>query len=127
MFDTSEFGEVPNIDEVGGRFGAASVVLVPSDGGVNGDKDAFAFWVAAFCLASAASFRAAAAACRSSSVLLTLLAGVVKLPSESEALDEELVTSDVPKNVENASVTGSCGFALFDMPLVASNFKFFGV
>ena len=70
------------------------------------------FCSAALCFASTASLRAAAAAFFSSSTLLTLLTlgsgdGVTGLVK-----DGVLVTSEVPKNDEKASVTGSCGSLL---------------
>ena len=71
-----------------------------------------AFRSAALCFASAASLRAAAAALFNSSTLLALLmedsdGGVTDLVEVGV-----LVTSEVPKNDENASVTGSCGSLL---------------
>jgi len=125
--DTSELGEAPNVEKVGDLLVTAGDLSVPIKGGVDGDKATLDFCVAAICLASAASFRASAAACRSSSVLLIPLTGAVELASETDGvLGVALVTSDVLKNDENASVTGSCGFSLIvDFTgIVGSNFKF---
>jgi hypothetical protein len=52
--------------------------------------------------------------------LLIPLTGAVELASETDGVPGvALVTSDVLKNDENASVTGSCGFSL-----IGSDFKF---
>jgi len=61
--------------------------------------------------------------------LLIPLRDTVELASETDGVPVvALVTSDVPKNDENASVTGSCGFSLIVdfTATVGSDFKFTG-